>query len=207
MKEKFFLLVRNSTARSLVSGMRRLYSRFFFNYRKRMGYCDKTATVTFPLYIDNPRNVYLYEDTKIADAIILATNARFILRKHSGAAIGLKIITGSHERRIGHLYRSITEAEKKKGLDADVVVEEDCWIGMNVTLLSGVTVGRGATIAAGAVVTHSVPPYSIWGGVPAKHIKFYWTIDEILQHESMLYPEAERLTREQLEDYFSKYKR
>ena len=88
-----------------------------------------------------------------------------------------------------------------------MVVEEDCWIGMNVTLLSGVTVGRGATIATGAVVTSSVPPYSVWGGVPAKHIKFYWTIDEILQHESILYPESERLTREQLEEYFSKYKR
>ena len=113
--------------------------------------------------------------------------------------------TGNHERVIGRFYRTITEAEKKKGLDKDVVVEEDCWIGMNVTLLCGVTVRRGTTVAAGAVVTKSTPPYSIMGGVPAKHIKFYWTIDEILEHETILYPEEERYTREQLEEFFQQY--
>lgn len=205
MNQKLLLSLRDSTARSFVSGVRRLYSLFFYNYRKRMGYCDKTATVSFPLHISNPKNVFLYEGTKVEDATILSTNAKFILKKYSGTTAGLKVITGSHERRIGRFYRTITEEEKKKGLDADVVVEEDCWIGMNVTLLSGVTVGRGATIATGAVVTRSVPPYSIWGGIPAKHIKFYWTIEEILEHESHLYPEEERLTREQLEEWFSKY--
>ena len=44
------------------------------------------------------------------------------------------------------------------------------------------------------------------GGVPAKPIKFKWTIDEILQHESMLYPEEERYIREELEEIFREYK-
>ena len=99
----------------------------------------------------------------------------------------------------------VTEDIKPKGYDADVVIEEECWIGCNVTLLSGVTIGRGCTIAAGAVVNKSIPPYSIAGGVPAKVIKRIWTIDEILQHEAALYPEKERYTREQLEEIFSKY--
>ena len=78
----------------------------------------------------------------------------------------------------------ITEANKPKGDDQDVVVEEDVWIGSNVTLLAGVTIGRDSTIAVGAVVAKSVPPYSICGGVPAKFIKFYWMIDQILEHEA-----------------------
>jgi acetyltransferase-like isoleucine patch superfamily enzyme len=41
---------------------------------------------------------------------------------------------------------------------------------VNATILPGVTVGKGAIIAAGAVVNRSVPPYEIWGGVPAKKI-------------------------------------
>lgn len=89
----------------------------------------------------------------------------------------------------------------------DVVVEEDVWMGVNVTLLSGVNVGRGSIVAAGAVVTKDVPPYSIVGGVPAKFIKFKWTIDQVLEHEAKLYPVEERYTREQLEKIFAKYKR
>ena len=45
---------------------------------------------------------------------------------------------------------------------------------------SNVTIGRGSTVAAGAVVNKSVPPYCICGGVPAQVIKFYWTIDQII---------------------------
>ena len=70
---------------------------------------------------------------------------------------------------------------------------------------SGVTVGRGTTVAAGAVVGKSMPPYCICGGVPAKFIKFYWTIDQILEHEAKLYPEKDRYKREQLEELFKKY--
>lgn len=85
------------------------------------------------------------------------------------------------------------------------MVEEDVWIGMNVTLLSGVTIGRGTTVAAGAVVTKSMPPYCICGGVPARFIKFYWTIDQILEHESKLYSIEERYGRERLERIFAEY--
>lgn len=97
----------------------------------------------------------------------------------------------------------ITEENKPKGFDKDVIIEEDVWIGCNVTLLAGVTIGRGTTVAAGAVVSKSMPPYCICGGVPAKFIKFYWTIDQILEHETKLYPKEERYTRDQLEDMFA----
>lgn len=135
----------------------------------------------------------------------MATNAKFIMKHHSGAAEGLRVSTGNHARIVGRFYRTITEDEKPKGLDKDVIVESDVWIGRNVTLLSGVTLGRGTTVGAGAVVTKSMPPYCVCGGVPAKFIKFYWTIDQILEHESKLYPEEERYTREQLEEIFAKY--
>ena len=52
-----------------------------------------------------------------------------------------------------------------------VVIEDNVWIGERVCILSGVHVGRGAIIAANAVVTHDVPPYAIVGGVPAKIIR------------------------------------
>lgn len=196
--------LRATSVGSFISGLRTFYRRYLNPLRKQMGYCHSTATVTRPLVIKGPQNVYMYEDTGIKDAIIMAPKAKFIMKKHSGAAEGLTVITGNHERRVGRFYRTITEQEKKLQ-DMDVVVEEDCWIGTRVTLLMGVTIRRGTTIAAGAVVSKSTAPYSIVGGIPAKHIKFYWTIDQILEHEAKLYPENERYTREQLENFFQQY--
>lgn len=53
---------------------------------------------------------------------------------------------------------------------ADVVIEDHVWIASRVTILPGVHIGRGAVIAAGAVVSKDVPALEIWGGVPARKI-------------------------------------
>lgn len=57
----------------------------------------------------------------------------------------------------------------------DIVVEDDVWIGYGVTVLSGVHIGQGAVVAAGAVVTKDVPAYAIVGGVPAKVLRYRFT--------------------------------
>lgn len=202
---KLVKLIQHSRLGCFLGGVRMFYFHYLKNYRKLMGFCHPSAVTSRPLKIFGAHNIYLYENTKISDATILATDAKFILGKNSATASGLLVITGNHERRIGTPYRCIHDLVKKEGLDKDVIVEEDCWIGARVTLLMGVTVRRGTTIASGAVVNKSTAPYSIVGGVPAKHIKFYWTIDQILEHESKVYPENERYSRIQLEDYFSKY--
>jgi acetyltransferase-like isoleucine patch superfamily enzyme len=49
-----------------------------------------------------------------------------------------------------------------------IVIEDDVWLGASAIVLSGVTVGQGSVVAAGAVVTHSLPPYSVARGVPAQ---------------------------------------
>ena len=54
----------------------------------------------------------------------------------------------------------------------DIIVDDDVWIGYRAIILSGVHLGKGAIIAAGAVVTKDVPPYAIVGGNPAKVIKY-----------------------------------
>lgn len=52
------------------------------------------------------------------------------------------------------------------------VIGNDVWIGANAVICRGVTIGNGAVIAAGAVVTSDIAPYSIAGGLPAKHLKY-----------------------------------
>ena len=60
---------------------------------------------------------------------------------------------------------------------APIIIEDEVWIGCNVTVLKGVTIGKGSVVAAGAVVTKSCPPHSLLAGVPAKIIKqeVQWT--------------------------------
>lgn len=153
-------------------------------------------------------NVYLGDNTCIGPkAYISALNAKFVCMGHCAIAEGLTVHTGNHARVMGKFVTDISESNKPKGYDRDVIVEEDVWIGSNVTLLSGVTIGRGSTVAAGAVVSKSIPPYCVCGGVPAKFIKFYWTIDQILEHEAKLYPENEHYSREQLEEIFEKWQK
>jgi maltose O-acetyltransferase len=57
------------------------------------------------------------------------------------------------------------------GQSKPVVIKDFVWIGTRAMILPGVTLGRGAVIAAGAVVTKSVPDFTVVGGVPARHLK------------------------------------
>ena len=54
----------------------------------------------------------------------------------------------------------------------DVVIGNDVWIGMNATILPGITIGNGVTVLAGAIVSENIPDYAIVGGVPAKIVKY-----------------------------------
>lgn len=101
-----------------------------------------------------------------------------------------------------HIYQ-VTNKEKSPENDKNVYIEDGVWCGCNVTILKGVRIGRGAVIAAGAVVNKDIPPYCIAGGVPCKFIKFRWPIDKILLHESMLYSEKRRISKAELERYFA----
>ena len=165
--------------------------------RRRFGYIAESVIIT-PLSGD-VKNVYLYENVGIGSHAILSTpNAMIVIKANCAIADNLSIYTGNHARVLGKFVTDITEENKPQGYDKDVIIENDVWIGANVTILAGVHVGRGVTIAAGAVVNKDIPPYCIAGGVPAKPIKYKMTIEEILEHEKSLYPENERFRPEEL---------
>ena len=78
------------------------------------------------------------------------------------------------------------------------MVDNDVWIGYGATILSGVHIGQGAVIAAGAVVTKDVPPYAIVGGVPAKVIKYRFEESTI---KDLLMIDYTKLTKEMIEQH------
>jgi len=75
---------------------------------------------------------------------------------------------------LNHEYRDVNRPiHQQEILIAPIVVEDDCWIAANSVITSGVTIGKHSVVAAGAVVTKDIPPYSIAAGNPAKVIKQY----------------------------------
>lgn len=178
-------------------------------YRQHLGYCANDAVFKSPDVCACPQKIYLYENTNIyehAKFIISpdGENGKFIMKRNSGSAEGLTVITGNHHRSVGVLFKTHM-ADRTLDEDKDVIIDEDVWIGANVTLLAGVHVGRGATIAANAVCAKNIPPYAIVMGNPAKVIGFNYTPKEVIQHEKELYTEEERIEIARLEKNYKKY--
>lgn len=78
------------------------------------------------------------------------------------------------------------EVVKEKGSDGIVSIEDDVWVGANAILLKGVTIGEGAVVAAGSIVSKDVPPYSVVAGIPATVKKMRFTAEEIELHRQNL---------------------
>ena len=88
--------------------------------------------------------------------------------------IGSNVLMGPRVNLMAenHNFERIDIPMKDQGVKREFIrIEDDVWIGVNSTILAGVTVGRGAIIAAGAVVTADVSPFAIVGGFPARIIK------------------------------------
>ena len=168
-------------------------------YKKEMKSCGRkviirpSSSVYFGL-----ENLSIGNDVSIPRfAHIFCTDAPLTIGNKVVFGPAPTIVTGNH--RIDVVGKYIVDShEKLPDNDKEVIIEDDIWIGANVTILMGVTIGRGSVVAAGAVVHKSCPPYSIVGGIPAKLIKYRFTIDEVIVHEEKLYPEGERIKRVEL---------
>ena len=88
---------------------------------------------------------------------------------------------------LGHKFESSSKGS--------IVVKDDVWIGLNSIILSGVTIGQGAIIGAGSVVTKNVPPYAIVGGNPAKILKYRFEPEII---EKLIKFDFSKLTEEKI---------
>ena len=158
-------------------------------WKRSMKHCGKGVYLR-PLSSD----IKGLENLSIGDGTSIPKGSTFYCTK-APLTIGRKVIFGPHptiitgDHRtdlIGRYIIDVTDEEKLPENDAPVVIEDDVWCGANVTILKGVTIGRGSIIAAGAVVTQSFPPYSVIGGVPAKLLKMRFTEEEIREHEILL---------------------
>lgn len=106
----------------------------------------------------------------IEDNVFLGSGVEFnirqqiIIKTNSLIASGCKFIDHDHGVQTDDLIRNQLGPEK------GIFIGSDVWLGCNVVVLKGITIGNGSIVAAGAVVNKSIPAYEIWGGIPAKKI-------------------------------------
>ena len=97
-----------------------------------------------------------------------------ILYGHGGLIIGDDVHIGAHVviSPVDHIYLDPNVAISKQGISkVGITIEDDVLICASAVILDGTRVGKGCVIGAGAVVTESIPPYSVAAGVPARVIK------------------------------------
>jgi galactoside O-acetyltransferase len=126
--------------------------------------CRKAGSVRLRM----PVVIYAPESLEFGDQVDIGEFTH--IRANGGLRIGNRVLIAAHV--------TITTREHPVALprwavttDAPITIEDDVWIGAGAIVLPGVTVGRGSIVAAGAVVTANVPPFTLVGGVPAKTIK------------------------------------
>jgi acetyltransferase-like isoleucine patch superfamily enzyme len=153
----------------------------------------KGARISYKIDVQSPRQITIGSNCSICDGVKL----RFLGKKeddicnypirildtvHVGYNCEFNILTGieigdntmiaSGCKFIDHNH-GIAKGEvmwKQPAERGKIKIGSDVWLGCNVVVLKGVEIGDGVVVAAGAVVTKSIPPYEIWGGVPAKKI-------------------------------------
>lgn len=116
------------------------------------------------VYLGNARNVSIGKHCQINEHVFI-----------QGAKIGNYVMIAPNVSLLAntHIHDKtdipmVLQGEIK---GEDVTVEDDVWLGRNVIVMPGIKIGKGSIVAAGAVVTKNVEPFSIVGGVPAKLIK------------------------------------
>lgn len=138
-----------------------LYLRVFF--KSKIG----KRVVFYPnIWVFTGRNLVLGDDVDLATGVLITTDGGVSIGDRTLVGYGTKILSSNHN--VPKLPSHIFDSGHTK---APVVIGNDVWLGANCIILPGVTVGDGAIIAAGSVVTKAVPANVFVGGVPAKIIK------------------------------------
>lgn len=123
---------------------------------------DESFRLFPPFYTDFGKNITIGKDVFI--------NSCCHFQDQGGITIGDGTMIG-HSVVLATINHDLEPEKMRKNHYAPITIGKYVWIGSNVTILPGISVGDWAVVAAGAVVTKDIPPFTVVGGVPAKVIK------------------------------------
>jgi acetyltransferase-like isoleucine patch superfamily enzyme len=118
------------------------------------------SSIHMEVRIYDPRHIVIGEDSILGERVVLDGRGSLKIGNHVDIATGAMIYNSQHD----------INSEDFHAIEKENIIEDYVFIGPNAIILPGVRIGRGAVVAAGAVVTKDVAPMSVVGGVPAKEI-------------------------------------
>lgn len=170
---------------------------------KKFGYWGKHSHIGLPTSFATAANIFIGDYVRIQDnSKIINYTGKFIVKKYSAIGVNLVAVSGNHRPTVG-IPQFILGPSHINDTEGDIIVEESVWVGANVTLLHGSQIGRGAIVGACSLVNKPIPPYAVAVGAPVKIIASVFTIDQIIEHERIIYPPEERFSREYLTELFA----
>lgn len=171
-RQKLALLLYYTVARYLPQYIpnEALFKKFRANICKNFfRKCGKNVNIKRGAFFGSGKNIEIGDNSDIGlDAYIAGID------RGGELVIGNNVMMAPHVTilTLSHNYDNPEIPINQQGsYPTKVIIDDDVWIGYRAIILPNITIGKGAIIGAGAVVTHNVPPYKIVGGVPAKIIK------------------------------------
>jgi acetyltransferase-like isoleucine patch superfamily enzyme len=130
-----------------------------------LGGLGKRCTIQANLRVGTPEKLFIGDDCNFGEDVFITAGGGVRIGNFVGIGAGAKIWS------VNHKYEDPDVPWLKQGWEyKEVVIEDDAWIGANAFVMPGVTVGKGAILSAGTILSKSVPPYSIAAGNPGRVI-------------------------------------
>ena len=149
--------------RGITSRIKLLCSGYFLYKKVCLVEIGPKAVIYFGAEIRDPYKLKIGEGSIIGDRAVLDARNGISIGANVNLSTEVHIWTEQHDHKDPDFKCNSDDSFR-------VVIEDRAWLGPRTTILHGVTIGEGAVVAAGAVVTKDVAPYTIVGGVPAKKI-------------------------------------
>jgi acetyltransferase-like isoleucine patch superfamily enzyme len=136
--------------------------------RRQLGSCGRDITVQFPVSISEMKRLHLGDHVSIAAFVHVRADGGIHVGDRVMVASHVAISTVTHDHQARVMWNTV--------VTKPIRIEDDVWIGAHAVILPGVTIGRGAVVGAGSVVTHDVPPFAVVTGVPARVQRYRETV-------------------------------
>lgn len=151
---------------------------YYFNYYRKFKSCGSNVLLSRGGLVIRP------EEIEIGNNVFISSGFRISARNliiGNNIMIGPNLIIECEDHKYDKIGQDMFSYRNDK-VSGKTIIEDDIWIGANVTILKNIVIGEGAVIGACSLVKQNIHPYTINAGIPSKQIKLRFSLDALKSH-------------------------